>query len=112
VSISKIQMIRRAVIALTMGTLLVCSTAVAQEKRVVKTQAKPAYPELAKRMNVSGSVKVELIVLPSGAVKSAKALGGHPLLIDAAVNAAKQSKYETASAETTEVMEFKFNSGQ
>lgn len=107
---SKIQMIRRSAIALTMGALLVCSTAVAQEKRAVKTQGKPAYPELAKRMNVSGSVKVELIVLPNGSVKSAKALGGHPLLIEAAVSAAKNSKYEPAAAETTEVMEFKFNS--
>ena len=111
-SITKIQMIRRAAIVLTMGSLLVCSSAVAQEKRAVKTQSKPAYPELAKRMNVSGSVKVEVIVLPSGAVKSAKALGGHPLLIDAAVSAAKGTKFETASAETTEVIEFKFNSGQ
>jgi TonB family protein len=107
----KIQMIRRAVIVLTMGTLLVCSAAVAQEKRAVKSQGKPAYPELAKRMNVSGSVKVELVVLPNGSVKSAKALGGHPLLIDAAVTAAKASKYEPASGETTEVMEFKFNNG-
>lgn len=106
---SKIQMIRRAVIVLTMGTLLVCSTALAQEKRAVKTQSKPAYPELARKMNVSGVVKVELVVLPNGTVKSAKALGGHPLLIEAAVSAAKASKYEAASAETTEVMEFKFN---
>ena len=107
----KIRMIRRAVIVLTIGTLLVCSTAVAQEKRAVKTQGKPTYPELAKRMNVSGSVKVELVVLPNGSVKSAKALGGHPLLIDAAVSAAKASKFEAAAGETTEVMEFKFNNG-
>ena len=106
---SKFQMIRRSAIALTMGILLACSTLVAQEKRAVKTQGKPSYPELAKRMNVSGSVKVELVVLPNGTVKSAKALGGHPLLIEAAVAAAKNSKYEPAANETTEIMEFKFN---
>jgi membrane protein involved in colicin uptake len=60
-------------------------------------------------MNVNGAVKVELTVLANGSVKSAKAIGGHPLLIDAAVNAAKQFKYE-AGDETKEIVEFKFNS--
>ena len=41
--------------------------------------------------------------------KSAKAIGGHPLLIDASVNAAKQFKYEAATEETKEIVEFKFN---
>lgn len=85
-------------------------TGFAQEgARAKKFQGKPSYPELAKKMNVSGTVKVEVVVLPSGAVKSAKALGGHPLLIDAAVNAAKQTKYEAAAAETTEVIPFNFS---
>jgi TonB family protein len=82
----------------------------AQEaKRTAKERRTPVYPELAKKMNISGTVKVEVIVAPTGAVKSAKALGGHPLLIDAAVNAAKQFKYESASADTTEMISFNFN---
>lgn len=76
--------------------------------RTVKSKVQPSYPELAKRMNVTGSVKVEVVVLPNGSVKSAKALGGHPLLIDAAVSAAKQFKYETATGETTETIVFNF----
>jgi hypothetical protein len=48
-------------------------------------------------------------VLPNGAVKSAKAIGGHPLLIDAAVNAAKNFKFETAAAETKEEIPFNFS---
>lgn len=77
--------------------------------RVAKTKASPTYPELAKKMNISGTVKVEVTVNPSGHVTSAKAIGGHPLLIDASVNAAKQFKYEAGSEETKEIVEFKFN---
>jgi TonB family protein len=76
--------------------------------RVTKQKVSPAYPELAKKMNVVGVVKVELTVAPNGQVKSAKAIGGHPLLIDASVNAAKQFKYEAGSEETKEIVEFKF----
>jgi TonB family protein len=82
-------------------------TLVAQSGRTVKSQAKPAYPELAKKMNVKGAVKVELTVAPNGSVKSAKAMGGHPLLIDAALQAAKQFKYETGD-ESKEVVTFNF----
>ncbi|HUS19583.1 MAG TPA: energy transducer TonB [Terriglobales bacterium] len=89
--------------------LVVLSTgAFGQNNRSVKSKVTPAYPELAKRMNVIGAVKVELTVAANGSVKTAKALGGHPLLIDAAVNAAKQFKYEPGE-ETKEVVEFKFN---
>src|SRR4051812_45583570 len=79
------------------------------EGRVAKSKASPAYPDLAKRMNISGVVKVELTVAPSGHVLSARAIGGHPLLIDASVTAAKQFKYEASSEETKEVVEFRFN---
>ena len=81
-------------------------------ERALKSKATPAFPELAKRMNVNGVVKVELTVNPNGSVKSAKAIGGHPLLIDAALSAAKQFKYEASTEETKELVEFKFNSGQ
>ncbi len=76
--------------------------------RAAKTKAMPVFPELAKKMSVSGVVKVEVVVEPNGVVKSAKALGGHPLLIDAAVNAAQKFRYETAAEETKETIEFRF----
>lgn len=78
--------------------------------RSAKTKATPVYPDLAKRMNISGTVKVEVTVAPNGHVVNAKALGGHPLLVESAVSAAKQFKYEPAPEETKEVVEFKFNS--
>jgi TonB family protein len=77
--------------------------------RQTKSKSTPAYPELAKRMNISGTVKVEVTVAPNGHVLSAKAMGGHPLLIESAVSAAKQFKYEPSPEETKEIVEFKFN---
>lgn len=77
--------------------------------RKVKTRVQPAYPAMAKKMNVAGSVKVEVVVAPSGDIKSTKVIGGHPLLVNAAVDALKQWKYEPAGEETTSVVEFRFN---
>lgn len=79
--------------------------------RKVKTKIAPSYPELAKKMHVSGSVRLEVLVAANGQIKSVKPLGGHPLLIDAAENAVKQWRYESGP-EATEVVEFKFDDQQ
>lgn len=77
--------------------------------RKAKTKVAPAYPELARRMSISGVVKVQVVVAPNGTVKTTKVVGGHPLLVNAAVDAVKKWKFETASEETTGVIEFKFD---
>ena len=84
------------------------SSAMAADRKI-KSQAMPTYPELAKRMNVGGAVKVEVVILPNGTVKSAKALGGHPLLIEPSLDAAKKTKFEPGTEETTQVIIFNFN---
>ena len=80
-------------------------------KRKVKTRVAPAYPELAKRMNVTGKVKIEVIITPDGRVKSTRALGGHPLLVQSCIDAVKEWKFVTAPEETTQVVEFEFSAG-
>jgi TonB family protein len=76
--------------------------------RRAKTKVQPTYPDLARRMDISGTVKVEVVVSPTGTVKDARVLGGHPLLAGAALEAAKKWRFEPAAAETTGVIEFKF----
>lgn len=44
-------------------------------KRKVKTKVLPAYPELAKRMSVTGKVKIEVVITPDGHVKSTRVIG-------------------------------------
>src|SRR5205085_12040976 len=80
-----------------------------EKERKIKSKVAPLYPELAKRMNVSGTVKIQIVVAPNGTVKSTKIVGGHPLLVDSALDAVKRWKYESASAESTQLVEFKFS---
>ena len=80
-----------------------------QIARKVKSRVSPAYPELARRMSIAGVVKVQVVVAPNGTVKNTKVVGGHPLLVTAAVDAVKKWRFEPASDETTGVVEFKFD---
>jgi len=78
-------------------------------KRRIKSKVAPAYPELAKRMNVTGRAKIEVIITPDGRVKSTRALGGHPLLVQACLDAVKEWKFVAAPEETTQVVECEFS---
>jgi len=80
--------------------------------RKVKTKVAPEYPELARRMNINGVVRLQITVAPNGSVKNAKVVGGHPLLVDTALAAVKQWRYEPASEETTGFVEFRFDRQQ
>ena len=79
-----------------------------QGKRKVKTRVSAVYPDLARRMNVTGKVKIEIVIAPDGRVKSARVIGGHPLLIRPSVLAVKEWKFFPAAAETTQMVEFEF----
>jgi TonB family protein len=80
-----------------------------ESKRKVKTRTAPIYPELAKRMNVGGKVKIEVVITPDGHVKSTRVVGGHPLLVQACQDAVKEWKFVPAPEETTQVVEFEFH---
>jgi TonB family protein len=81
-------------------------------KRKIKAKVTPAYPELARRMNVSGKVKLEVIVTPDGRVRSSRAIGGHPLLVQACQDAVKEWKFFPAPEETTQIIEFEFRANE
>jgi TonB family protein len=53
----------------------------------------PAYPPVAKAARASGTVVVQVTVDESGKVVSARAVAGHPLLQQAAVQAAYQARF-------------------
>ena len=55
-----------------------CGKAAQEEiTRKVKTKTQPVYPELAKRMNISGTVKLQVVVAPNG-TRTAKIGEGIP----------------------------------
>ena len=98
------------------GSLATHGTGFAQDqsaeasKRKVKSKVAPDYPTLAKQMNVRGKVKIEAMVSADGRVTSTKVVGGSPLLVTAAADAVKKWRFEPESKETTELVEFDFNS--
>jgi protein TonB len=54
----------------------------------------PAYPPLARDAHIGGTVVVDAVIDEHGNVVQARVLSGHPLLIDAALKAVLQRKYE------------------
>jgi protein TonB len=57
------------------------------------TLPKPIYPQIAKQARASGPVNVQVLIDESGKVISAKAVGGHPLLMAAAQQAAYGARF-------------------
>lgn len=80
-------------------------------ERKVRIRVAPIYPDMARKMRLSGAVRVQVVVLPNGNVKETKVIGGHPILVTAAVDAVKKWKFDPASAETTGILEIKFDPG-
>lgn len=83
----------------------------AQNEEIVrraKSKVQPAYPDLAKKMNLAGTAKIEVVVAPNGIVKEARIVGGHPVLASAALDAARKWRFDPAPAESSGVIDFKF----
>jgi hypothetical protein len=54
----------------------------------------PVYPLLARQARITGDVVLLLGIRQNGSVESVSAVSGHPLLLQAAENSAKQSQFE------------------
>lgn len=79
-------------------------------KRKAKVKVNPQYSELARKMNISGKVRVEIVIALDGHVKSSRAIGGHPLLVQPCLDALRDWKFEPGPEETTEIISFEFKS--
>jgi TonB family protein len=104
-----------AVVAMVAGAGTVGTRAQDSDTEIVrraKSKVQPLYPELARKMNITGTVKVQVVVAPNGTVKDAKVVGGHPVLASAALEAVKKWRFEPASIESTGVVDFKFEPHQ
>jgi TonB family protein len=73
--------------------------------RKIVRKVDPQYPAIAKRMNLGGTVRVIAMVSSDGTVKKVDAVGGSPLLVQAAQNAVSLWKFApgTESKETVEL---------
>ena len=76
--------------------------------RKVLSRMAPQYPDLARRMQISGTVKLEATVSPNGRVKSTRVIGGSPVLMKAALDALQSWKWESTPSESKEMVELTF----
>ncbi|HYL62621.1 MAG TPA: energy transducer TonB [Candidatus Methylomirabilis sp.] len=95
------------VLAFSFLVLFFCVGGQGQENRKLIKKVDPVYPDLARKMNMTGTVKVEITVAADGSVSEVKTLGGNPVLAAAVEDAVKQWKYASGPAETKK-LEFKF----
>jgi len=95
----------RTVVALA----FLCAAMIHAENRHVEKRVAPVYPELARRMHISGVVKLDVKVAPDGSVSDVKATNGNQLLTSAAEEAVRKWKFAQADAASSEVVEVNFS---
>jgi len=79
------------VIGLKNGSFVV--TGQCQGAKLVK-RVEPIYPPLARQTRISGTVRLHAIIGKDGTVQDLQVISGHPLLLQAAMNAVKQWRYQ------------------
>jgi TonB family protein len=96
-----------ALLAMTLS--LGVANSQAQESRKVLSNPVPVYPEVARRMRLTGTVKVQIVIGADGRIKETNVIGGHPILVNAVEETLKNWKYAPASGETTTQLDFNFH---
>ena len=94
------------IVALFVCVVLLQFSSPAQEQsqapRKVVSQFAPVYPDLARKMQLRGTVRVEITVARNGTVKSTHVIGGNPLLARAAIDAVEKWRWVAGPDETKE----------
>jgi TonB family protein len=93
---------------LSAGAAIVVPASALAEDRKVEHRVPPVYPELAKRMKISGVVKVSVTVAADGSVVKAQALNGNRMLAPAAEEAVRKWKFVSGSGESTVEVDVNF----
>ena len=55
---------------------------------------RPVYPVVAQAVWIQGTVVVEAVISKQGTVERARVVSGSPMLVQAALNAIQQARYE------------------
>ena len=65
----------------------------AVQNAMLINRVQPQYPPLARQTRISGTVRLHAIISKDGSVQQLEVLSGHPLLVQAALDAVRQWKY-------------------
>lgn len=102
-------LLREASAALVALVVLVCAALPAcAADRKIERRVPPIYPELARRMHIAGTVRVEVTIAPNGKVTQAKAVSGNGILEPAAEQAIRKWKFAPDPTPSTEDVEINF----
>jgi TonB family protein len=100
-----LRLAQAAALALAVSLAMPASAA---DGRAIKSRFPPVYPEIAKRMRISGVVRLEVTVDAEGKVTDVKPLSGNTMLSTAAIEAVRRWRFEPGS-ESTEEISLNFN---
>jgi TonB family protein len=79
-------------VALALGFLPALAIPQENEPKVLK-KVLPAYPDILKKMGVSGTVRVKVTIGADGSVKDVEARGGNAIFIDSVAAAVRNWKF-------------------
>ena len=84
----------------------------AADGRAVRSRVAPVYPEIAKRMRVTGVVKLSVTVDEDGKVTDVKPVSGNQMLSFAAQQAVRKWKFAPGAGSATVQVDVNFELGQ
>ena len=93
-----VRIFQTAALALVMAMAIPAS---AVDNRAVKSRTAPVYPEIARRMRISGEVRLQVTVDPDGRVTDVKKVSGNSMLSTAAEDAVRKWRFEPGPATST-----------
>lgn len=94
---------------LAVGALLLSPLSLRAEDRVVVHKVAPIYPDMAKRMHITGTVRVVTTVDPAGNVVKVEGLGNNKILSNAAEDAVRRWKFAPGDGTATLTIEITFD---
>jgi protein TonB len=66
-------------------------------------RVEPVYPPIARQARISGTVRLEAIIAADGRIRELKVISGHPLLVQSALDAVRQWRYQPTLLNNTTV---------
>ena len=100
--------LRMAALSLPFILLSTCVVPLHAQERQSLSRVAPVYPELAKRMHITGTIRVVATVDANGAVLNAESESGNKMLAPAAVDAVKRWKFAPGEGHSTVTVQVVF----
>jgi TonB family protein len=88
-------------------TLAIWGPSSSAERKLI-TRVEPDYPETLKRLNIGGTVRLQVSISAKGNVEDVELLGGNPILGESAAAAVKQWVYAAGRSRTVAEISISF----